>query len=350
MTRVFVSTWGQNDNLGDSVLRRGLLEAVQPDDGKAHVFIGGNDDGYLTALGLRGDEVLYRSRSKWWQAAFSHLLLERTVLVQTAGELVFEGARPYAGWRTILGVGLASLRGGAGLQVGAGVRNPSTPVPALERRARRRLSVVAWRDFETQKAFGTGDVAPDWAFAEGSDLDSLHGLTTSRDEIVVSTRGDRPALASATVDQLRDLADRHGLRLHVVTQVRRDETRARELAESLGEGTRLTLWRDESHAEWETVVRRIYGGAAIVASDRAHVLIIGATEGALPLGVSGSSIEKVRRLLAPAGFVLPKDAAEVDPYVQEALSTDTYVLSRIATAKQALASTQAKVTAVVRGA
>jgi hypothetical protein len=40
----------------------------------------------------------------------------------------------------------------------------------------------------------------------------------------------------------------------------------------------------------------------------------------------------------------------VDPYVQEALSSDTYVLSRIATAKQALASTQAKVTAVVRGA
>ncbi len=344
MTRVFVSTWGQNDNIGDSVLRRGLVDAVRVPDAEMHVFVGSNDDGYLSALGLQPDDVLYRSRSAWWRAAVQRLLRERTWLIQTAGELVFEGAKPLSGWRTIAGVAAAKTRKGGGIQVGAGVRNPAGRVPATEKLARRPFSVLAWRDSPTQLAFGRGEVAPDWAFAEGTDPEALLPLGPARKNLVVTVRGDRAALKPETVDVLRSLAARLDLRVQVLTQVRRDEASARDLAEMFGPTAELILWGSESHADWEDTVRALYREALLVASDRAHALIIGATEGALPVGVSGTSIEKVTRIVAPAGFRLPAADDGISDYVDAAIASPTTVIDNIVDARAALS----RVTSTIR--
>ncbi len=88
MTQVFLSTWGQNDNIGDSILRRGLLRSFQGMDGvELHVHVGrrepgeANDEGYLSALGLRGDEVLYDRAIDWLRGASTKVFAKRTIMV-----------------------------------------------------------------------------------------------------------------------------------------------------------------------------------------------------------------------------------------------------------------------------
>ncbi len=89
MTQIFLSTWGQNDNIGDSILRRGLLRSFQEmDGGRAARPRGGganpgesNDEGYLSALGLRGDEILYDRTIDWLKGASTRVFAKRTIIV-----------------------------------------------------------------------------------------------------------------------------------------------------------------------------------------------------------------------------------------------------------------------------
>lgn len=335
MTRAFLSTWGQNDNLGDSVLRRGLVTAFQASKStELHVFIGDNDDDYLTALGLRGDEVLYRDRQRWWLAGMAGMARERTILAQTAGELFIGKGTHFAGWRTLAGARMAKLRGGTAIQVGAGVRFPQRPIPTLERSARSSMGFVAWRDAPTRDAFAVGSVAPDLAFGEGSAPESWAGSSALRDRMAVTLRGDREAPTSGAVRKIRAFADEHGLEPLVLTQVRRDSARARALADALGVGEPL-LWSGESHSEWEERVRDVYRRSRWVVGDRAHALIIGATEGAIPLAWSGQTIEKLTRIMAPAGIDLPAsiDEESLGPYVSDMTSTSSAMSTRMSSAR-----------------
>lgn len=355
MTRVFLSTWGQNDNIGDSILRRGLLRTFQVDRPvELHVHVGpkdnrfieshnirGDDERYLAALGFRGNEVHYEMRSDWWRAAMTGFARDRTLLVQTAGELVFPRDRPFAGWRTVVGLAAARVRGGAGVQVGAGMRSPDVRPPVLERMARRQFAVVAWRDAATRDAFGVGDVAPDWAYDEGSlPADHISDTTdSSRVLLAVTLRGDRPAPTDDLLERLRETADRLSLELQVYTQVRRDRERAYELAERLSTSTEPIVFGEETHVEWEERMRALYRRSRAVASDRAHALIIGATEGAIPLAFSGGSTEKAQRVLAPAGLRTPDrfDIEAVVNSVQSMLDDPRSIARSIAAAQQRIA-------------
>jgi hypothetical protein len=55
------------------------------------------------------------------------------------------------------------------------------------------------------------------------------------------------------------------------------------------------------HDVLDEYVRAVYRRSLVVVSDRAHGLIIGATEGAYPIG-SGSDPHKISRLLAAVGL------------------------------------------------
>ncbi len=353
MTRVFLSTWGQNYNLGDSVLRRGLLQAFRGDGVALHVFVGDNDAGYLSALGLRDTDVLYTERDRWWRAAAGRMLAERTVLVQTAGELVLPAGSRTAGWRSVLGGALARAGGGAAVHLGAGLRDPSAPLPPLERRARRTFAQVAWRDEDTARAFGTGDVAPDWAFGEGTEPDASGRVGPPRDDrsvMAVTLRGDRAPLTATQVARVRAIADEHGWTLRVFTQVRTDADRARELSTRLRCTAPPLVWGDESHADWERRVRDLFARSAAVVSDRAHALIIGSSEGAIPVGLSGASVRKVVRLLRPAGFELPEgDGDELSTYVRAMAADPRSVDVRVAAARRTVQAMAARARALAEG-
>jgi hypothetical protein len=107
-----------------------------------------------------------------------------------------------------------------------------------------------------------------------------------------------------------------------------------KLAWVLHPGTEPLLFGEESHAEWEKKVRALHRESAIVASDRIHALIVGATEGAVPLAVSSGSTEKALRTLKPGGFDLPADQpAAINDYLDAMLGDSTSVSRRIVTAR-----------------
>lgn len=348
VTRIFLSTWGQNDNIGDSILRRGLLRTFQGIDGvELHVHVGRrepgehNDEGYLSALQLRGDEILHDRTIDWLKAAAAGVFTERTIMVLPAGEIVY----PKIG-RSLTGLGnlvlalAPRLRGGTALQVGAGVRlssvgakaaqrgDGSVTVPFAERLSRRSMAMVAWRDSATRAAFGVGDLLPDWAFGEGDDpLDGgLGPAPAERGLLAVTTRWDRGMLSGEKLDLLRRLADRHGLRLQVYSQVRRDREHCERLAAALHPGTEPVLFENQTHAVWEREVRALHRRSALVASDRAHALIIGATEGAIPVVVSNWPAVKPIETLRAGGIRVPSDSGSADGPVEE------YVAAQLADA------------------
>ncbi len=372
MTRIFLSTWGQNDNIGDSILRRGLLRTFQGLDGvDLHVHVGRrepgehNDEGYLSALRLRGEETQYDRTIDWLKAASTSVFTERTIMVLPAGEIVY----PKVG-RSLTGVGNLALawaprlRGGTALQVGAGVRlSPAgakarrgggdVTVPLTERLSRRSMAMVAWRDPATRAAFGVGDLLPDWAFGEGEDplAGGLGPAPAERELLSVTTRWDRGMLGTEKLDLLRRLADRHGLRLQVYSQVRRDREHCERLAEALHPGTAPLLFENQTHAEWEREVRALHRRSALVASDRAHALIIGATEGAIPVAVSNWTAVKPIQTLCAGGFDVPSDAPAggrlVEEYVAARLADATVVERAVTEARRQISDARTRLRALV---
>ncbi|MCV7256521.1 hypothetical protein HZU40_18840 [Mycolicibacterium fluoranthenivorans] len=376
MTQIFLSTWGQNDNIGDSILRRGLLRSFQEMDGvELHVHVGrrepgeSNDEGYLSALGLRGDEVLYDRTIDWLRGASTRVFAKRTIIVLPAGEIVYPkfGKRMVAAGNLLMALA-PRVRGGTALQVGAGVRMSSVgeqakagtrrvsdvvAVPMLERVSRRAMAMVAWRDSATRRSFGVGDVLPDWAFGEGADprLGGLGPAPAQRKLLAVTTRWDRGELTGDKIAQLHRLADRHDLTLQVYSQVRRDREHTVRLAQTLHPGTEPVLFEDQSHAEWEHQVRALHRQSAIVASDRAHALIIGATEGAVPVAISNWTTEKPVRTVRAGGISVPLDSdssvESVETYVTAQLAEQTSIERPIINAREQIAEARIRMRAIV---
>lgn len=375
LARVFLSTWGDNGNIGDSILRRGMLRTFHGIDGvRLHVHVGRkympipNDDRYLSAVGLRGDEAVHNTPIGWLARYAASAMTNRTVMVMPAGEIVYpERTRFYFGWWTALCALLPLAHRGTAVQAGAGVRlstvgkaasrgtrrvRKSVDVPAMERYARRKMAVVVWRDPGTSDSFGVGDVAPDWAFGEGPDplAEGLGAPPCERKVLAVTTRWDRDALSANKIRLLREIADARGLRIQVFSQVRDDDEAMAKLARELHPGTEPLLFGSQSHAQCEDKIRALHRQSAIVASDRLHALIIGATEGAVPLAVSNWTIEKTVRTLKPGGFALPTDEpAAINAYLDEMLSDSASVTSRIAAARAELDRLRSRLRSFVDG-
>jgi hypothetical protein len=89
---------------------------------------------------------------------------------------------------------------------------------------------------------------------------------------------------------------------------------------------------------------------AVVASDRLHALVVGATEGAIPLGISNWTTEKVVRTLSPAGFSLPIEATDpINRHLDECLADDDWVVRPIIAARATLDGVRARLRALVEG-
>jgi beta-1,4-mannosyltransferase len=95
------------------------------------------------------------------------------------------------------------------------------------------------------------------------------------------------------MDAVEGCAARLDAEIVVVTQVARDVERCQELAERWG--ARHVAWVSDDHLQQELAVRAVYRRALAVISDRLHVLILGATEGAVPLGWCEHATTKIDR-------------------------------------------------------
>jgi hypothetical protein len=307
--RLFAWGEGQESNLGDSVLRRGLLRRLEH-DAPLHVYVGTCGEGYLSALGLGPGAVLYRSQRSWHTAILRSVLVRQTHIVMSAGEAIADRRSvPLRAAFVAEGL-LARIRGGGIIQTGVGIRRPigRWKIPLILNAM--TCTLLTWRDSWSRAQIGRGEVAPDWAIGEGPAAPDPGG---ARDVLAVALRGDRPSPSARWTQMVRRIASDNRWKIVVVSQVAVDDPAGALLAKELG-GAHIG-WGDGNHARLEESIRAVYSRSAVVLSDRLHALLIGATEGAIPVASGSTPPEKAMRTLETIGLgsnLLSLDSAEDD--------------------------------------
>ncbi|WP_454131176.1 polysaccharide pyruvyl transferase family protein [Microbacterium lacticum] len=338
---MFVSAVGQDTNVGDSVLRRGYLDALRT-VGQIHVLVSGTSGDYRDGLGLQEDDVAYDSRDAWWSDAYAAAKRGPVVVAFNAGEMQLNRTFALSYARHANLIRRAKRRGGFGVHLGMGIRSNSAwrvPVGAML----RVCDEVAWRDPSSRDWAGVGTVAPDWAFSFASTATG-----SDRNRIAIALRGDRDGRLDQWAEVVATTAQESSLSPVVVVQVERDNELARRLGAQYG--WEVSEWRGGSHAKREAEIRAIYGACAAVVSDRLHALVIGATEGAVPVAYAPTSVDKSRRTLAGVGlgdFFVPHDALPTDavPRIAGLLARDEFVSERLAAARNDLTTLTSRIAA-----
>lgn len=309
---VFASAIGQHDNVGDTVLRRAYLNALR-NAGDLHVYVGSQTDNQIGALGMQAGDVLVRSSEAWRRGLTARVGREPFVYGFDTGETELQRrfAARYARLAPILVANRA--RGGRSVHVGVGVRR-STKWRVPIRAALRLPDIVTWRDTMSRRVVGVGGVSPDWAFATGGGDDE----PGERPVLAIAVRASlshspRTEPDDAWADRAGALAADHGLRPVFVAQIGRDGPLAERLAHRIGAET--LVWESPDHSAFEARLRAMYRISAGVLSDRLHGLVIGATEGAVPLALASDPHDKTVRTLDAVGIrdvTVPPDLSDVE--------------------------------------
>lgn len=288
----FVRVTGQAMNVGDSVLRRAYIRSLRG-LGTAHLYVRQMPQGYIDGLGLEAGDVVYRSETEW-KSAFRALSADTvSTWAFNAGEMQYSRfyAQEIAG--ALRDMRRAKRSGGQSLMLGVSLRAPGGRWAPAVRSLLRSIDHVSWRDALSRDWTKLGSVAPDWAFLEGH-VDASAETDAERGLLAVTLRGDRRPPSDEWVSAVRLIADGRGLEPIVVSQVEADTSPMAEVAHRLG--ARLVgMPEGISHIEQEEVVRGIYRKSSAVVSDRLHALVMGATEGAIPLGLSDEGAAKAER-------------------------------------------------------
>jgi polysaccharide pyruvyl transferase WcaK-like protein len=264
-----------------------------------HAYVGRTTAGWIEQLKLRDDESVYRAadRRRW----LSRLVLGPgpRVLVFDPGEVPL-GTAHLKSEVTFLAVVLAvRLRGGVVFRPPRAVGDFHPLVAAIYRASARLSQITLWRDDESLRRMRVGRLVPDTAFAEPYSAEP----DAHRDALIVSMRGKRPLPPAAWFDSISMYAAESGLSILAVSQVDEDEDRSRELAENFPAGSATYLaWGERSDLEQELRVRELYQRAAIVVSDRLHVLILASQAGAVPVELAPTPKPKVRTHFATIGM------------------------------------------------
>lgn len=291
---VYVWCTGQDDNIGDVVLRRRLLDELRP-FGRLHVFLSDASHEFVDALGLAQDDVVYRAHEEWKAALAAHARRGPVLSVGKPGELQVDRVALRRSLRRLFLNRRVARHGGLVVQLGVGARRQPDRLMSLFRLAFRYHDKILWRDPQSQAHFKLGSVMPDWGFADFGPLrPAAPALGDSpRDLLAISMRGDRPLPGRAWQEAVRTFCQESGLKPVLVTQVRRDGERSRILAHELE--AYLVDWDDQTHAAQEIRLRDIYARSALTLSDRLHVLIVALTEGSVPLCLLDREEHKIGR-------------------------------------------------------
>ena len=337
VTRTFVSLTGPAGNIGDALIRRETLGWATGTSDELVAYTGDAPDVWLTQLGLPADAIVLRDKKsvpRWLRLLV--LAPRHPVLVFEAGEIPLDRGNGLRELVFLAETLIVRLKGGVVIRPPRGIRAPSQPSLAIHRLAARLSQVALWRDESTLATARCGRLAPDIGFSAGTRPGLPWG---ERSELLVSLRGARPLPDAEWLSAVRETAERAGLSIRTVVQVREDESRARELARLLG--GEFEAWGDTDPLEQEERLRDRYDAARIVISDRMHVLVLAALSGAVPvelvpgptmkitkafaaIGLHGGSVDssaddpsRMRAVLLPT----PERAAEVSERVRIAAAT-----------------------------
>jgi polysaccharide pyruvyl transferase WcaK-like protein len=288
----FVRVTGQAMNVGDSVLRRAYIDSLRG-LGAAHLFIRQMPQGYIDGLRLQPHDTVYRSESEW-KKSFRRVAADvPTTWAFNAGEMQFSRfyAQEIAG--ALHDMRRARRSGGRSVMLGVSVRSPGGRWAPIVKPLLRGIDRVSWRDALSREWTGTGAVAPDWAFLEGHP-DASETTDAERGLLAVTLRGDRKPPSDEWIAAVRSIADANALEPIVLSQVEADTAPMAEVAHRLGSRF-VGMPAGISHVEQEETVRQLYRTSSAVVSDRLHALVMGATEGAVPLGLADEGAAKAAR-------------------------------------------------------
>lgn len=287
---VHVDLGGQDDNVGDSVLRRAYLQALRGPNRRFHLVGGNQTSDYLAGLALTEADRWFTDRNQWAESTGT---VSKPVQAFNAGEINPRGLKPYPTDSRHKELAATRNAGGVVVIAGIGLRDTEYSRGVKFVAPFRDAHIVSWRDRGSQAAAGFGESNPDWAFLLGSRTSSW-APAEARKFIAVTLRFDRPYPDAIWLATVRYLAKQTSTQIVTFAQVARDAPRAVRLATDLG-GVYLAP-SSFSHGELETHIRSLFQRSLAVISDRAHGLIIAATEGAYPIG-SGANPHKISRLL-----------------------------------------------------
>lgn len=349
-TSTFVSLTGPADNIGDALIRRGALAWALGTSDELVIYTGAAPDIWLRQLGVPDGPVVLRTKRsvpRWlWMLATAP---GRPVLVFEAGEVPLDRGNVL---RELVFLGetlLVRLKRGVVVRPPRGIRAPTNPALWLHALAARVSQISLWRDAATAALARGGVLAPDIGFAV-----EPHPSNRSRDELLVSLRGTRPMPGPEWIEAVRATAEAEGLHIRTVVQVREDEPRARELAEALdGE---FEPWGDTDSVEQEARLRERYAGARLVISDRMHVLVLAAIDGAAPAELVPAPTLKITEAFATIGVhgisrdASTGDADEMRAFLTGRLTSATEIGQRVTAARQRLAEIERGIRDTIRQA
>jgi hypothetical protein len=307
--KVYCSIAAQADNLGDIEIRRALLHRLAEAGFELVVFTGRMPHSYVTAFNLP-DTAIRTANPIEFQARFTmDALSGRASLLFAPGPYRAAGGSKALAKAVVnnMNVRLAQARGGSVVAAGRAYRVESATAARIERSSIRRFDLLAIRDDVSSVEVGMPlRQEPDLAL-----LGKFERPMGARGRYVaVSLRSDRPASPSM-LGAVRDAASRQGLEMIFVTQVRRDATGHRRLADELG--VPIIDWTDEEHAVQESRVLDVYRHSAAILSDRLHSILLAVRMGAMPITFAGEAYTKIPSTVSrdlPLRLIHVNDAGE----------------------------------------
>lgn len=297
-TRTFVSLTGPAGNIGDALIRREALAWAAGTSDELVAYTGDAPDVWLRQLGVPAGSLVLRTKKsvpRWLRLLV--LAPRHPVLVFEAGEIPLDRGNGLRELVFLAETLIVRLKGGVVVRPPRGIRAPSWPALAIHRLAARLSQVTLWRDEATLATARCGRLAPDIGFSAGTRAGLPWG---ERSELLVSLRGARPLPDAEWLSAVRETAERAGLSIRTVVQVREDESRARELAQLLG--GEFEAWGDTDPLVQEESLRQRYEAAQVVISDRMHVLVLAALSGAVPVELVPGPTMKITKAFAAIGL------------------------------------------------
>lgn len=299
--RVFISLTGPENNFGDFYIRRAALNWTAAAIDRS-VFVGRHNDEWLAAAGVEKADTVVRGRERhrltWLlSAAVSR---KRPILVTDPGEVWLVRSRYIHHLVHLIVARVITWRHGTVIipphaiaqQRAASIWSPTL---RLHRALAKLADVCLWRDKSSLEQVGAGDLVPDIAF---SGLPRAGHPDEIRRRCLVSLRGDREFPSDECLKGIAMAAGQAEFEIITFAQVDRDSERAAAVAERLGgRHDARALWKPDAESD----LQAMYDEAALVISDRLHVLALAALSGAMPIEIATNPETKVTAHFATIG-------------------------------------------------
>lgn len=288
--KIFIPVVGQVINIGDTLHRKILISWLRDRSAELHIYVGSAPDSFIDALCLKENDIVYSSLSKWLWAIIYKDFLKGKLFVFNPGEITFSNSRLLK--ELVLFPFYLYIRttGGKILRIGVAAQSDiKIRYKWLWNKLIGFSNKIYWRTIKSSELFKNGDVIPDLAFYKiDQNLDYQN-----KSNIVISMRGDREPPSQKWFEAVKEFQQNNNLEVVVVSQVKIDNERAKDIAGKLGAA--CYVWEEQlNHNDQEEIVNKMYRKSKIAISDRLHVLIAAYTKGVIPTDISVVESNKVQ--------------------------------------------------------